>query len=138
MAWQSCASRGAAPEVRIQASLPVTIRAISGGAACASSPCARNCFLSLIRRRQTRFNEKPAEGRSRRASVNLTELFNPQNLTFKSAVKKFVAQCVSKPSMTKQSAFAVELAAAKSATLSTTHYFSYALDDLVFMGGFQS
>jgi hypothetical protein len=32
--------------------------------------------------------EKPAESLSRRALINLTKLFNSQNLMFKSAVKK--------------------------------------------------
>jgi hypothetical protein len=63
--------------------------------------------------------KKPAGRHSRRASVNLTELFSPQNLT-------------------KRSAFALAMAAAESATLRTTHSFSQALDDFVFMGGFQS
>src|SRR5207249_8893754 len=35
------------------------------------------------------FSEKPAESGSRRAFGNLTKLFNPQNLTFKSAVKNW-------------------------------------------------
>jgi hypothetical protein len=46
------------------------------------------CFQKVTRLARPLLDEKPAEILSRRAFDNLTKLFNPQNLMFKSAVKK--------------------------------------------------